>query len=529
MNDKRVLLAAILSAVFLTWYSQVVMRGSGGSAPRPTGGIGQEPNQQDRRSQAQETKKLSYIHHVEQEDVIEIESSVLRLEIGRKSGAIRRAIMKKFLDASAKSPLELGSDIPLFQIQINGATPSWKLLESGPSSVTLEAQEADDTGSNNYHLLYSIDKGNSLVNMMLARVNGKNIKQDVVMITSWRRADQLKSSQNVLEVVASSDGGNGKTAYKKYAGSWKGEKIVPRGTTTLSLSERYFCESIKPIGQTANVKLLESSPETIVTESSVKLLSQNNTTPSVNVAIYIGPRDYFYLKEAGFESAFYIGILGKIGLMMLLVLSWLAGIVGNYGVAIILFSGIITGLMAPFTLLGFRSMKKMQKLKPRVDQIMAQHKDEPQRVNRELFALYKEHKVSPLSGCLPMFIQFPVFIALFQAISHYVELRGRPFLWIKDLSLPDHIARLPFSLPILGEHLNLLPIVMAAAMYMQTKMSQASMAVDQNNPTTKMMSGPMMSVLFGFMFYQFPSGLVLYWLTNSLFSLAVYKSATTTS
>ena len=512
MNEKRVLLAAMLSAIFLSWYSQTVMRGARSPTIQPA---------------AKTVQKSPTTYHIEPEDVIEIESSTLRLEIGRKSGAIRQAVLKKFPDASTHAPLRLGSEIPLLQIQINGATPSWGLIESGPTSATLGTKESDKLDTNSYQLSYTIDKDNSLVNIVLTQIDIESNKQDVSVITSWGRADKLTSRQNILEVVAASDGGNGRFGYKRYMGSWRGEKIVPRGTAILSLSERYFCESIKPIGQTASVKLLESTTETIVTETGVKLLSQPDGTQSVKVVAYIGPRDYFYLKEAGFESAFHIGMLGKIGLMMLLVLSWLAGLVGNYGVAIILFSGIVTGLMSPFTLLGFRSMKKMQELKPRVDQIMAQHKNEPQRVNRELFALYKEHKVSPLSGCLPMFIQFPVFIALFQAISHYVELRGRPFLWIKDLSLPDHVARLPFSIPILGEHLNLLPIVMAVAMYIQTKMSQANMAIDPNNPTAKMMSGPMMSVLFGFMFYQFPSGLVLYWLTNSLFSLAVYKTATT--
>ena len=240
-------------------------------------------------------------------------------------------------------------------------------------------------------------------------------------------------------------------------------------------------------------------------------------------AVYFGPRDYFSMKRAGFHEAFPVGALGQIGLVLLMLLRALAGVTRNYGLAIITFSGLITATLSPFTLLSFRSMKKMQQLKPHMDKIMAQHKDDPKKANQEVFALYKTHRVSPLSGCLPMVLQVPIFIALFQAISHFVDLRGKPFLWIADLSLPDHLARLPISVPLLGNELNALPIIMAVVMYVQTKFSNKATGTDQTNPAAQMMSGPLMPILFGVMFYQFPSGLVLYWLTNSLMSLMVYR------
>jgi len=124
-----------------------------------------------------------------------------------------------------------------------------------------------------------------------------------------------------------------------------------------------------------------------------------------------------------------------------------------------------------------------------------------------------------------MLLQMPIFIAMFQAISHFIELRGRSFLWIKDLSLPDRAAQLPFSIPLIGNEFNALPIVMAVVMYVQTRMSQGGAGQSQSNPAMKMMSGPTMSIVFGVMFYQFPSGLVLYWLMNSVTSLVWYKLA----
>jgi YidC/Oxa1 family membrane protein insertase len=231
------------------------------------------------------------------------------------------------------------------------------------------------------------------------------------------------------------------------------------------------------------------------------------------------------MRRAGFDEAFQIGMLGQIGLVLLSALMWTAGITHNYGVAIVLFSLALTALTAPFTMISLRSMKKMQELKPAVDRLMAQHKDEPKKANAAIFALYKEHRVSPMSGCLPMLLQMPILIAMFQAISHFIELRGEVFLWIKDLSMPDRAATLPVEIPYLGNALNALPILIAVAMYIQTRISQASTGQANTDPTARILSGPLMPIMFGAMFYHAPAGLGLYWLTNSIASLAWYRLA----
>ena len=132
-----------------------------------------------------------------------------------------------------------------------------------------------------------------------------------------------------------------------------------------------------------------------------------------------------------------------------------------------------------------------------------------------------------MSGCLPLFLQMPIFIALFQAITHYIELRGASFLWIKDLSLSDRAGILPFHLPIFGNELNVLPLIMACAMFLQTKLqSRATGGTGaQQDPTAKLLQGPFMAIMFGVMFYHFPAGLVLYWLTNNLVSIVLYRLA----
>jgi YidC/Oxa1 family membrane protein insertase len=165
-------------------------------------------------------------------------------------------------------------------------------------------------------------------------------------------------------------------------------------------------------------------------------------------------------------------------------------------------------------------MKKLQELQPKLEQIKQKHAKDPQKVNQAMLELFREHKVSPLGGCLPMLLQLPIFFALWSAITHVIELRGEKFLWIKDLSLPDRLAKLPG-----GIDLNILPILVAIVMYLQTKSSQSSLA--PQSPNMKLLQGPFMPILFGVMFYGVPSGLVLYWFTNSVFSLAIYRLAKT--
>jgi YidC/Oxa1 family membrane protein insertase len=335
---------------------------------------------------------------------------------------------------------------------------------------------------------------------------------------AWARADALAGQHNRLEAFALQTGNN---KHKHFGGPWKKMKNVPRGTKLMALAERYFCQIVRVDHERDDILLVPATGELLATEIHRK---PSESMDRLSTTIYVGPRDFFHLKKSGFSDAFPIGIIGQIGLVLLLFLSWLASIAHNYGVAIILFSLAVTAMTAPFTLMSFRSMRKMQELKPRIDRLMEQHKSDPKRMNQEVFALYKEHRVSPLGGCLPMLLQMPIFIALFQGISHYIELRGASFLWIKDLSLPDRVAQLPFSVPLLGSEVNVLPAIMAIAMYLQTQASQKSMGSSAaNNPTAQMMSGPLMPIVFFVMFYHFPAGLVLYWLTNSLSSMALYR------
>ena len=164
-------------------------------------------------------------------------------------------------------------------------------------------------------------------------------------------------------------------------------------------------------------------------------------------------------------------------------------------------------------------MRKMQEVQPHIENMRKLHKDNPQKLNRELAELYKQYNVNPFGGCLPLIIQMPIFFALYQGLMKSIELKGAHFLWIKDLSNPDFI-NLPFTLPLIGSQLHVLPILTAIAMLFQQRSSMQNMG--SGSPEQKQQQKIMMvffPIFFGFLFYNFPSGLVLYWLTNTVLML----------
>ncbi len=188
----------------------------------------------------------------------------------------------------------------------------------------------------------------------------------------------------------------------------------------------------------------------------------------------------------------------------------------NYGVAIILLTLGINVLLLPLTKASFMSMKRMQIVQPEMAKLREKYKKDPQKLNKEMMELYRKNKVNPMGGCLPMLIQMPVFISLYITLSKSTELLNSKFLWIKDLASPD-VVPLPFSLPLVGATLHILPLIMVGAMFVQQRLSSAQMqAADPQAQQMQRMMLYFMPLFFGFIFYPMPSGLVIYWLTNTV-------------
>lgn len=221
--------------------------------------------------------------------------------------------------------------------------------------------------------------------------------------------------------------------------------------------------------------------------------------------LYAGPKEYGELsKFRNYQvEVMEFGSLGAIGKVLLRALVFFHGLIPNYGIAVILLTCLIRLVFWPLTHKSGQSMRKMQELQPEIAKIKATIKD-AKKQQVATMELYRAHKINPVSGCLPMLIQIPVFIALFVVLRSAIELRFSPFLWIRDLSEPENL--LPGLIPFVAG-LNLLPLIMTALQVWQQKLTPVADPAQQ-----KMMTWmPIIMLVF---FYSFASGLVLYWTVN---------------
>jgi YidC/Oxa1 family membrane protein insertase len=224
---------------------------------------------------------------------------------------------------------------------------------------------------------------------------------------------------------------------------------------------------------------------------------------------YVGPKELSSIKPLGrhMKEVMDFGSLKWLCEWLVWSLRQLHSILPNYGVAIILLTLIVRILFWPLTHKGTESMKRLQELQPKVKELQAKYKDKPQKLQQETMAMYREHKVNPLGGCLPMLVQIPVFFALFNVLRSAIELRYAGFLWVADLSAPENLfaGMLPFGLA-----LNILPLVMAA-----TQAWQQHLTPSGGDPAQQKMMMFMPIIMLAFL-YSMPSALVLYWTANQV-------------
>jgi len=224
---------------------------------------------------------------------------------------------------------------------------------------------------------------------------------------------------------------------------------------------------------------------------------------------YLGPKNYDDLKEAdgaagfttGFDKTIDLGWFAFIGRPLLWLLQKFHGVVGNWGLAIILLTFLVKGLTLYWTTRSMRSMKAMAALAPQMKALQAKYADDKQRQQAETMALYKQHNVNPVAGCLPILLQMPIWLALYRMLSSAGELYQRPFIlgWIDDLTAPD-----PF---------HILPVVLVVTMFVQARLQPAS--VDSTQQKLLQYGMPLM---FGVMSFVFPAGLTIYIFTNTVLS-----------
>lgn len=288
----------------------------------------------------------------------------------------------------------------------------------------------------------------------------------------------------------------------------------------MAYEDDYFMVSVAPEtpneGRFRGRQLSSGALEARYLTPNVRLGYQEQV--SAGFSLYLGPRDLSILSTLGkdLEKAVSFGWTDIIAKPLLHALQFFNKYVHNYGFAILILTVLIKILFWPLTHKSYKSMKEMQKIQPIMAKLRTKYKDNKEQMNREMMQLYKTYKVNPLGGCLPMVIQIPVFFALFRVLSSSIELRHAPFiLWINDLSAPDRLFNFPFQIPFMAppSGIPVLTLLMGASMFLQQKMSPAP-----GDPTqAKIMM--FLPLIFTFVFINFPSGLVLYWLTNNILSI----------
>ena len=260
----------------------------------------------------------------------------------------------------------------------------------------------------------------------------------------------------------------------------------------------------------------DSKPKLTIlkTEKNIPVMRLSTDKGSISGKLYFGPKESKTLQSLNVKAEKIIdfGWFDIIAKPLILGLKFSNRFTHNYGIDIILLTILIKLIFYPLSVKSYRSMKKMQELQPLIKKLKEKYPNDKQKLNQEMMDIYKTKGINPMGGCLPMIIQIPVFFALYKGLSSAIELRHAPFMfWINDLSAPEDL----FSFTVAGYVLpiRILPLIMGITQVIQQKMTPTSVDPMQE----KMML--FMPIVFTFMFWGFPSGLVLYWLINNVISI----------
>ena len=317
-------------------------------------------------------------------------------------------------------------------------------------------------------------------------------------------------------------------AFEKLSSEIKGDPSywgkVSGNTDWIAVRSKYFVSALIPETGTGPVEVNLGKVGDNQNVYNYKAHFQANE-PGSRLSLYLGPLEYKRIKDlgVGLSSIMNFGIapIRPISKGVLWLLKFLHQFIPNYGIVLVLFSVFVKILVYPLTKKSYQSTKEMQAIQPLVAGLKEKHKKDPTKLNKATMKLYKEHGVNPLGGCLPLLLQMPLLFALFQVFRSTIELRNAPFVfWINDLSGPDIVYHLPFSLPIYGDHIAVLPLIMGITMFLQQKM-MPTQASGQQKFMSYFMTG-----FFILLFNNFPSGLNLYYTLFNVFTILQQKYLT---
>ena len=297
---------------------------------------------------------------------------------------------------------------------------------------------------------------------------------------------------------------------------------------------QFFAALIVPTGDQETRQSFATITPTVVTldeesersDISLELQSPEFEIPADGLVqhdfqMFLGPKSLELLAPFKADTIIDYGWFGGISKIMVALLRTFHGWGIHYGIAIIMLTVLVRGMMFPISRKQAASSKKMKDLQPQLTAIREKHKDDKQKLAQAQMDLYREADFNPFAGCLPVFLQLPIFISLYQALNNWVELRMASFLWIDNLAAPDALFETGFSLPFLGSDFNLLPLITIVLFYAQQKMFMPPPTTDEMAMQQKMMN--FMMIFMGFLFYRVPAGLCVYFIASSAWGMSERK------
>ena len=500
------------------------------------------------------------------EELLVVSNDAARVTFTSKGGAIRSVVFPGYdrtLDP-ADGPVELAFDgtptLALAGVPGLGAAADFRLEEAAPGVVRMTAENADGLRlertvalTNGFHFavrdVFSAKDG-APVSVPAFRValggvrsvapTDRDIDMGVDVSAGGETPEQTiasgfaKGAPSLAQAFGAAGGGGCAGGGGGCAGgggvvsaSAPMRRTIPFDfggpVAWIGVRERFFAQVLTPAvpGSGAVSTVLSRKPtapganlalDAVGAEIGFGPQERGDGTLVCDYSLYAGPRKMSELRKEGKDhlAVMRFGTWSFFCRYLLDLLNAIHAVVPSYGLAIIILTILVRLVLYPFTRKSMDSMKKMQELQPKVKALQEKYKDDKRKLQQEQMKLYAEAKVNPLSSCLPMLIQLPVFIALFMVLRTSVELRHESFLWIRDLSEPENLFR-----DTLGFGLNLLPIGMAVTMTLQSRLTPTA-----GDPSQQKMMTVLMPVMMLVMCYPFASALGLYWVVSQAIAIA---------
>jgi YidC/Oxa1 family membrane protein insertase len=437
------------------------------------------------------------------ESIVVLENDLLRVEFSNIGGVVKSVWLKKYKAEIVPSGKDLlGTAVLLPEGWFSTAATPMQVAATD-SSVTFTARADSLTITKTY----TLRKDYTLDHRVAIAGSGEGFAVDGM-------AGLALTEENVKEGLAHFHfyAKVGKKLHQTPAGKLK----TPQGTSDraewVGVKSKYFLLAVIPSGRTFDSTFAVALEDGRVGFNAVV----KNPAPETQFSVYLGPIEYERLRAfgLGLDNVVGLGWTRPISVAMLWFLRLLYSIVGNWGVAIIVFSILMKLAFYPLTRTQTKQMRQMQLLQPKLNELKVKYKNDTQKLNSETMQLYKLYKINPASGCLPLLVQMPVFWALYAVLRNAIEMRGAALgLWLQDMSQPDALfGHLPQGLPMIGgAAIGLVPILMGASSIAQTLL----MSTDKRNLAMTII----MPVFITLIFLNMPSGLQLYWFLYNVLSV----------